>query len=141
MADEMIEKTKNATIDYDSSKVEKTKVVSVSSVIALAFTVTLKDNGITHILGVILRAGVEAGRVTIDPNNGFYNVSFETPVLGVWLIELCKVERATDAEGRAPRHSARMEPVQEIFLALLRVSHFPGFFHHRKTSPENVRKP
>ena len=76
MADEMIEKTKNATIDYDSSKVEKTKVVSVSSVIALAFTVTLKDNGITHILGVILRAGVEAGRVTIDPNNGFYNVSF-----------------------------------------------------------------
>lgn len=76
MADEMIEKAKNVTIDYDSSKVEKTKVVPVSSVIALAFTVTIKDNSITHISGVILRAGVEAGRVTIDPNNDFYNVSF-----------------------------------------------------------------
>ena len=65
----------------------------------------------------------------------------ETPVLGIWLIELCKVERATDAEGRAPRHSARMEPVQEIFLALLRVSHFPGFFHHRKSVRKTSESP
>lgn len=76
MADEMIEKTKNAIIDYDSSKVEKTKVVSVSAVIALSFTVTLKDDSIAYISGVILRGGVEAGRVTIDLKNGFYNVSF-----------------------------------------------------------------
>lgn len=76
MADEILEKTKNVTIDYDSSKVEKTKIVSVSAVIALVFTVTLKDEHISHISGVILRAGIEAGRVTVDLNNGFYNVSF-----------------------------------------------------------------
>lgn len=77
MADESLEKGKNATIDYDTSKVEKTKIVAINTIVAVSFTIILKDGRISHISGDILRGGVASGRVTVDMNSEYYNLSFE----------------------------------------------------------------
>lgn len=77
MVDELLEKGKNVTVDYDTSKVEKTKIVPISSITAISFTVTLKDDRITYISGDILRGGISAGRITVDMNSEYYNVSFD----------------------------------------------------------------
>lgn len=78
MADESLEKGKSVTIDYDTLKVEKTKIVAINSIVAVYFTIILKDGRISHISGDILRGGVaSSGRVTVDMNSEYYNLSFE----------------------------------------------------------------